>query len=147
MGHAFHTPAPPPQRRTRWRRERRRAWSRPSNLPGTGSLYAAIPVLPRDELVRLTERMIDRMDQIDGDPDWRICARTMKTPTIARTSRTYSTASWRPAASGRVVHQPIARHTRTSGFNRVHRFEDSHALAASYGPTGGYQSIGARSRR
>jgi hypothetical protein len=25
--------------------------------------------LPRDELSRLTERMIDRMDQIDGDPD------------------------------------------------------------------------------
>ncbi|WP_294196857.1 hypothetical protein [uncultured Sphingomonas sp.] len=69
MGHAFHTPAPPPQRRPQWRRERRRAWSRPSNLPGTGSLFAAIPVLPRDELARLTERMIDRMDQIDGDPD------------------------------------------------------------------------------
>lgn len=69
MGHAFHTPAPSPQRRPRWRRERRRAWSRPSNLLGTGSLFAAIPVLPRDELARLTERMIDRMDQIDGDPD------------------------------------------------------------------------------
>lgn len=69
MGHAFHTPALPPQRRSRWRRERRRAWSRPSNLPGTGSLSAAIPVLPRAELARLTERMIDRIDQIDGDPD------------------------------------------------------------------------------
>ncbi|MDR6787661.1 hypothetical protein J2Y58_001002 [Sphingomonas sp. BE138] len=38
-------------------------------MAGTGSLFAAIPVLPRDELARLTERMIDRMDQIDGDPD------------------------------------------------------------------------------
>lgn len=31
-------------------------------------------------------------------------------------------------------HQPVARHTRVTGFDRVHRFEDSHALAASYGP-------------
>lgn len=52
-----------------WRRHRTRAWSRRNNIPGTGSLFAAIPVLPRHELARLTERMIDRMDQIDGDPD------------------------------------------------------------------------------
>ncbi len=32
-------------------------------------MLAAIPCLPRAELAWLTERMIDRMDQIDGDPD------------------------------------------------------------------------------
>jgi hypothetical protein len=52
-----------------WRRHRIRAWSRRNSIAGTGSLFAAIPVLPRAELARLTERMIDRMDQIDGDPD------------------------------------------------------------------------------
>jgi hypothetical protein len=52
-----------------WRRYRVRAWSRRNNLPGTGSLFAAIPVLPRNELARLAERAIDRMDEIDGDPD------------------------------------------------------------------------------
>ncbi|MBW6522528.1 hypothetical protein KZ810_03375 [Sphingomonas sp. RHCKR47] len=33
------------------------------------TMFAAIPSLPRAELARLTERMIDRMDEIDGDPD------------------------------------------------------------------------------
>ena len=33
------------------------------------SILATIPSLPRAELARLTERMIDRMDEIDGDPD------------------------------------------------------------------------------
>jgi hypothetical protein len=32
-------------------------------------MLAAIPSLPRAELARLTMRMIDRMDDIDGDPD------------------------------------------------------------------------------
>ncbi|WP_267395013.1 MULTISPECIES: hypothetical protein [unclassified Sphingomonas] len=32
-------------------------------------LLAVLPSLPRAELARLTERMIDRMDEIDGDPD------------------------------------------------------------------------------
>jgi hypothetical protein len=32
-------------------------------------LLAAIPSLPRAELARLTELMIDRMDEIDGDPE------------------------------------------------------------------------------
>lgn len=57
------------QAATPWRRYRTRSWSRRNNMAGTGSLFAAIPVLPRGELARLTERMIDRMDQIDGDPD------------------------------------------------------------------------------
>ncbi|WP_301074311.1 hypothetical protein [Sphingomonas sp.] len=32
-------------------------------------LFAKIPSLPRAELSRLTERMIDRMDEIDGEAD------------------------------------------------------------------------------
>ena len=69
MGAVSYTPASPPQRRPRWRRERRRAWCRCGGLAGMSSMFAAIPSLPRPELARLTERMIDRMDEIDGDPD------------------------------------------------------------------------------
>ena len=32
-------------------------------------LLATIPSLPRPILARLTARMIDRLDEIDGDPD------------------------------------------------------------------------------
>lgn len=32
-------------------------------------MLAAIPSLPRPVLATLTERMIDRMDELDGDPD------------------------------------------------------------------------------
>lgn len=32
-------------------------------------LAQAIPMLTRNELARLTERLIDRLDTIDGDPD------------------------------------------------------------------------------
>ena len=32
-------------------------------------MFAVIPSLPRPELARLTERMIDRMDELDGDAD------------------------------------------------------------------------------
>jgi hypothetical protein len=32
-------------------------------------LLAAIPSLPRAELARLTDRLIERMDELDGDPD------------------------------------------------------------------------------
>lgn len=58
-----------PRRRSRWRRLRRRAWARPNDLAGMTAMFAAIPSLPRCELARLTERMIDRMDEIVGDPD------------------------------------------------------------------------------
>lgn len=34
------------------------------------AMLAAIPSLPRPILARLTARMIDRMDEIDGDPDY-----------------------------------------------------------------------------
>lgn len=33
------------------------------------ALLSAIPGLPRPVLARLTARMIDRLDEIDGDPD------------------------------------------------------------------------------
>ena len=69
MGHAFTISAPTPRRRPQWRRSRRRPWCRPSDLSGMRAMFAAIPSLPRAELARLTERMIDRMDEIDGDPD------------------------------------------------------------------------------
>ncbi|MEG8041321.1 hypothetical protein QP164_00240 [Sphingomonas sp. LR59] len=52
-----------------WTRSRRRAWLRPNDLASSSRLFAAIPSLPRAELARLTMQMIDRMDDIDGDPD------------------------------------------------------------------------------
>lgn len=64
------SPAPvPPRRKARWRRTRRRSWTRPSDMTWVASMFAAIPSLPRCELARLTEALIDRMDEIDGDPD------------------------------------------------------------------------------
>ncbi|MEJ8631446.1 hypothetical protein P0F65_19930 [Sphingomonas sp. I4] len=32
-------------------------------------MLATIPSLPRAELARITERLIDRMDELDGDTD------------------------------------------------------------------------------
>lgn len=51
-----------------------------------------------------------------------------------RRPTTLSTATWEPASPRPLTHKPVARHVRTTGFSRVHRFENSHALAASYGP-------------
>ena len=53
------------RRNAQWRRDRRPRLS-------MASLTAAleiIPTLPRPLLVRLTARMIDRLDQLDGDCD------------------------------------------------------------------------------
>jgi hypothetical protein len=55
--------------RPHWRRSRRRRWSRPDNAASSLALFAAIPALPRSVLSRLTTAMIDRMDQLDADPD------------------------------------------------------------------------------
>ena len=50
-----------------WRRNRdRRRWVTSGSLEG---MLAAIPSLPRPELARLVQHAIDRMDDIDGDPD------------------------------------------------------------------------------
>ena len=40
----------------------------PSALP-LSLLAQAVPMLSRHELASLTERLIDRLDEIDGDPD------------------------------------------------------------------------------
>lgn len=67
-----HLPLSSPARHPQfspWTRRRTRRWVRTNNIGHAGMLFAAIPSLPRAELARLTERMIDRMDEIDGDPD------------------------------------------------------------------------------
>jgi hypothetical protein len=51
------------------RRQARRAWARQDTRAPVSIMLTAIPSLPRAELARLTMRMIDRMDDIDGDPD------------------------------------------------------------------------------
>ena len=40
-----------------------------SALPDIPAMLAVIPSLPRPLLARLTAHLIDRMDEIDGDPD------------------------------------------------------------------------------
>lgn len=52
-----------------WPRRLRRQWSRRDDAASVAQLLTMIPSLPRAELSRLTERLIDRMDEIDGDPD------------------------------------------------------------------------------
>jgi hypothetical protein len=58
-----------------WRRSsgrqapRRRTRSRPRAAPDVRWMMAAIPSLPRATLSRLATLMIDRIDEIDGDPD------------------------------------------------------------------------------
>jgi len=53
-----------------WRRRQpRQAWARQDSQAPVSIMLAAIPSLPRAELAQLTMRMIDRMDDIDGDPD------------------------------------------------------------------------------
>lgn len=69
MGHLATTPPPVAPRFTPWRRMRRRPWHRLDRLASPQAMFAAIPSLPRAELARLTERLIDRMDEIDGDTD------------------------------------------------------------------------------
>lgn len=50
-------------------RRRYRPWTRPNDLGSSMTLLAVIPSLPRATLARLTEAMIDRMDEIDGDTE------------------------------------------------------------------------------
>jgi hypothetical protein len=58
-----------------------------------------------------------------------------RTPTIENRSKpTTSPAIWQPDPVRRVTHQPAARHHRSAGFPRVHRFQDSHDVSAQYGP-------------
>ena len=52
-----------------WPRSVRRRWIRPNDSTSVMRLLGMIPSLPRQQLARLTTIMIDRMDEIDGDPD------------------------------------------------------------------------------
>jgi hypothetical protein len=70
MGHLPHWSPQHRQHIGPWVRRRTRRWVRADNVAHAGMLFAAIPSLPRAELSRLTERMIDRMDEIDGDADF-----------------------------------------------------------------------------
>lgn len=69
MGHAAVTPPPSANRAMPWRRSRRRPWHRLDRLASPHAVLATIPSLPRAELARITERLIDRMDELDGDSD------------------------------------------------------------------------------
>jgi hypothetical protein len=69
MGHLPRWSTQPRATLVPWRRHKGRRWVRPNDLASAPALFAAIPSLPRAELARLTTRMIDRMDEIDGDSD------------------------------------------------------------------------------
>lgn len=68
-GRAVATPSFAPHSRPRWRRRRIRAWLRRDEAGSVRVVLSTIPSLSRAALARLTERMIDRIDEIDGDPD------------------------------------------------------------------------------
>lgn len=70
MAHLSRTTSSSPTPRPCWRRGRRRHWTRPNGALPVVALLAVIPSLPRAELARLTERLIDRMDEMDDDPDF-----------------------------------------------------------------------------
>lgn len=56
-----------PHRDRPWRRNRdRRRWIAGGSLEG---MLAVIPSMPRPALARLVQRAIDRMDDLDSDPD------------------------------------------------------------------------------
>ncbi len=59
-------PYRPRHRRTWLRRHDRR---RVQPVPTVAAMLTAFPVLRRTELERIAHRAIDRMDEIDGDPD------------------------------------------------------------------------------
>ena len=69
MGHLPIWSPQPAKAPRPWHRRRTRRWVRTGDIATVGMMFAAIPSLPRAELTRLTTRMIDRMDEIDGDPD------------------------------------------------------------------------------
>jgi hypothetical protein len=52
-----------------WRRRKRARWTRGDKLASPAAMFSAIPSLPRAKLARLTNRLLDRVDDIDGDGD------------------------------------------------------------------------------
>lgn len=69
MARAPHIAPPQPRSRSGWKRVTRRPWARPDDLELAAALLALIPSLPRPALAKLTTRMIDRMDCLDGNAD------------------------------------------------------------------------------
>lgn len=69
MGHPVHTVHKWGHRRRSMSRTRHRPWMRPNDPRNANVLLARMPSLPRAALAHLTALMIDRMDEIDGDPD------------------------------------------------------------------------------
>jgi len=63
------TPAMATSQRTWRRRQPRQPWARQDIVTIANVMLATIPSLSRAELGRLTTRMIDRMDEIDVDPE------------------------------------------------------------------------------
>ncbi|EZP72358.1 hypothetical protein BV96_01791 [Sphingomonas paucimobilis] len=57
-----------PRRDRTWKRRRDRRSTQPA--PTLAALLTVIPSLTRPELGRMVQRMIDRMDVMDGDPDF-----------------------------------------------------------------------------
>lgn len=66
MGRLSAPSVPRQPLRRPWPRSRPLRWARPNGLLPPAAVFALIPSLPRCELARLTTRMIDRMDEIDG---------------------------------------------------------------------------------
>lgn len=65
--HAARVDGYKPRHYRGWRRNRdRRRWVAGGSLEG---ILAAIPPMPRPALARLVQQAIDRMDDLDGDPD------------------------------------------------------------------------------
>ena len=69
MGCPIVTTTPGHRHWPRWHRRRRRAWVRRDVAGSIPAILDTIPSFSRAELSRLTQHMIDRMDEIDGDPD------------------------------------------------------------------------------
>lgn len=63
---------PQPWPRQSGRKAHRRRSARPWAITGpemAQAMLSALPSLPRATLARITERLIDRMDELDADPD------------------------------------------------------------------------------
>lgn len=69
--HAARVDGYKPRHYRGWRRNRdHRRWVAGGSLEG---MLAVIPSMPRPALARLVQRAIDRMDDLDGDPDFEPC--------------------------------------------------------------------------
>lgn len=53
-----------------WHRARRRRWVRRDDHLSASAMLALLPSLPRATLSRMADRIIERMDEIDGEGDF-----------------------------------------------------------------------------